>query len=175
MERQGRNKKPIFLIGFMGSGKSTMGHKLSRILKYRFIDLDQFLIRKHELSIGDLFARFGEEGFRRLEREALQELAEEEGCIIACGGGTPCYADNMQMINEKGTTIYLQTDLEVLFQRLKTSATERPLLAGKSEEELRETIESLLNIRKAYYEQAKYHIDGNRPDPERLIALIKIG
>lgn len=175
MTNQEKIRTPIYLIGFMGSGKSTTGYKLARKLAFAFVDLDDFIIRKYTQSISELFKKHGESGFREIERKALEELSKSSNCVISCGGGTPCFLNNMELMNSSGTTIYLQTDSEILLRRLFRSNKDRPLLEGKTEEELRVYINQLLSERKRYYEQAMYHIDGNHLDPERLIELIKIG
>jgi shikimate kinase len=123
----------IFLIGFMGSGKSSMGAAISSDLGLRFIDLDKAIESKFGKDIPAIFATDGEKHFRELEQQTLQELLEEDDYVMACGGGTPCFFDNMDRMNEAGVTIYLKMSTDVLADRLQTETETRPLLAGKAE------------------------------------------
>ncbi|MBK7410759.1 MAG: shikimate kinase [Saprospirales bacterium] len=156
------NPSPIFLIGMMGSGKSTVGEQLAQLLGWPFIDLDSWIEDQHQCTIAELFARDGENGFRLLEREALlQVLAYPEVCVIACGGGTPCFFDNMHLMKEKGWVIYLRTPFPVLLARLEKQVSERPLLStGKWTDNL----EELLVKRSAYYEQAHIVFEQRKED-----------
>jgi shikimate kinase len=168
-------RTPIYLIGFMGSGKSTLGLKLSKRLSFPFIDLDHYISSKEGMSISSIFMQKGEEAFRMIERRALIELSQQGDVVIACGGGTPCFHDNIQKMNETGTTIYLQVEKDVLIGRLMKSATERPLIAGMSEAEMNLFVGNLLAERVQFYEKARIHLTGNAIDPRRLVELIKIG
>ena len=110
--------QPIFLIGYMGCGKSTLGRNVSRLTGVEFIDLDSYIEGRYHSSVRDIFAEKGEEGFRDIERRMLHEVAEFENVIVACGGGTPCFFDNMDYMNSKGTTVFLNTSLPKLHTRL---------------------------------------------------------
>ena len=149
----------IFIVGYMGSGKTTVGKRLAKSLSLTFIDLDAYIQNKYRKTISQLFAEKGEEGFRETERLALQEVAEFEDVIISTGGGAPCFFDNMELMNRVGTTIYLQAEPEELADRLMASKTTRPLIAGKSREELVPFITEHLARRERYYNTAHivYH------------------
>lgn len=153
--------KPIFLIGYMGSGKTTLGRVLSRQLGYDFIDLDLFIENRYHKSIKALFAEHGDNGFREIERRILNEVCDFENTIIACGGGTPCFFDNMELMNSHGLTIYLHIPIERLFKRLtKPSAkAKRPVIASKSDEELMEFIRENLQAREMHYKKAVINFD----------------
>ena len=126
----------IFLIGFMGSGKTTLGKAFARAMQLQFIDLDWYIEERFHKTVQELFAERGEEGFREIERRMLHEVGEFEDVIIAAGGGTPCFFDNIQYMNRVGKTVFLDVVPEVLFRRLKIAKSKRPLLAGKDDAEL---------------------------------------
>ena len=153
--------KRIFLIGYMGSGKTTVGKLLARSLSLEFIDLDAFIENKYRKSIALLFEEKGEEMFRRIESHALREVAAFEDVLISTGGGAPCYFDNMAFMNRVGTTIYIEASPEELAARLQASKTVRPLIAGKKDEELVSFIREHLAQRERYYNDAHivYHTD----------------
>ena len=153
--------KPIFLIGYMGSGKSTLGKILARQLDCDFIDIDKYIEARYRKTIRDLFAIYGESGFRKIERRLLEEVSDIGDVVIACGGGTPCFSDNMQIINSKGTSIYLRVPVERLYARLSRphSKAKRPVIAGKTDEELMQFIVENLAARDKYYSQASFSFD----------------
>jgi shikimate kinase len=152
----------IYLIGYMGCGKSTLGKRLSKHLGLQFIDMDHYIEKRNCKTVPQLFEEFGEEGFRQRERKALEELAEFTDIVIATGGGAPCFFDNIDLMNRTGKTIYLNIHPKILATRLLKSKTERPLIKGKSREELIEFIDETLRRRNEFYKQAKYEI--TRPD-----------
>lgn len=141
----------VFIVGYMGSGKTTVGRWLARSLSLQFIDLDAFIEGKYRKTVSQLFEERGEEGFRELERQTLREVAEFENVVISTGGGTPCFFDNMALMNRAGITVYLQTEPEELAHRLISSRTVRPLIAGKSKEELVSFVTEHLAQRESYY------------------------
>ena len=141
----------VFLIGYMGSGKSTVGRKLASGLSYSFIDLDKFIENKIGKSIAEIFESQGEDAFREIEKNSLIELGNHRNTIISCGGGTPCFFDNMLWMKRLGTTIYLQMSPASLMHRLKQGASSRPLLKGKTDEDLLDYIVSSLAIREKFY------------------------
>ncbi|HHU96772.1 MAG: shikimate kinase [Bacteroidota bacterium] len=141
----------IFIVGYMGSGKTTVGRQLARSLSLQFVDLDLFVEGKYRKTVLQLFVERGEEGFRELERQALCEVAEFENVVISTGGGTPCFFNNMALMNRAGITVYLQAEPEELAHRLISSRTSRPLIAGKSKEELVSFITEHLVRRERYY------------------------
>lgn len=145
----------IFLIGYMGAGKTTLGKAFSRELGLTFIDLDWYIEERFHKTVQQLFSERGEQGFRELERKMLHEVAEFEDVVISAGGGTPCFFDNMDYMNACGDTVFLQVEPEVLFRRLKVAKQQRPLLANKSDEELMNFICEALQKRHPFYSQAK--------------------
>lgn len=153
--------KPIFLIGYMGSGKSTLGRVLSRQLCTEFIDLDAYIENRFHASVKDLFAKHGEAGFREIEHRMLREVCEFQNTVIACGGGTPCYSGNMELMNEHGITVFLSVPVERLHARLSRprSKAKRPVIADKSDEELLQFIASNLAMRERFYSQAEVTFD----------------
>ncbi len=149
----------IILIGYMGAGKTTLGKRLSKELGLPFFDLDWYIENRFCKTVSELFAQRGEEGFRKIEQSMLHEVAEFEDVIISAGGGTPCFFDNMEYMNRQADTVYLKASAEVLAHHLKMGKQKRPLLAGKSDEELAEFINESLRQREPYYTQAKYTFD----------------
>ncbi|MDE6576805.1 MAG: shikimate kinase [Muribaculaceae bacterium] len=146
--------KPLFIIGYMGSGKTTFGKALAANTGMRFIDLDFYIEQRHHATVRDIFAKHGEAGFREIEREMLHEVANFEDVIISCGGGTPCFFDNMDYMNEMGTTLWLQASHDTLFSRLIRKREKRPLLAGHTDEEIKEIISTQLSSRAPFYSKA---------------------
>lgn len=161
----------IFLIGYMGSGKSAMGRLLAKSLGLQFYDLDSYIEGKYHLTIAQIFEHEGEERFREKERMCLHELGELEDVVIATGGGAPCFFDNMNFMNQKGHTLYLDLSVSQLQTRLESSrAGVRPLLKNKSSQELQDFIEVNLMKRMPFYSQAKHRITGS---DEEIIEKIK--
>lgn len=147
--------RPVFLIGYMGSGKSTLGRTVARLTGMDVIDLDQYIEGRFHQSVSDLFAQRGEDGFRKIESAMLAEVAEFEDVIIACGGGTPCFGNNMDLMNSRGTTVWLNTNLTELHTRLCRGRHKRPLIAGMNDQELLEYIEQSTAKRYPYYSRAQ--------------------
>jgi shikimate kinase len=163
----------IFLTGYMGCGKSTIGRKVAALMGINFIDLDKYIEERNFKSVPDIFAQEGEAAFREKERQALREVSEFEDIVIGTGGGAPCFFDNMKMMNDTGITIYLAPDNETLACRLLKSKTDRPLIAGKSREELLLFIKNALEKRGPFYEQSKIIIRGiSDVQPEEVLRLI---
>lgn len=146
---------PIFLIGYMGSGKTTLGRAVEARTHISFIDLDEYIEAKQGMSISDIFKKTGEDGFRNLERQALRELSQKEDILVACGGGTPCYFDNMELMNRCGTTIWLEASTSKLLLRLSQAKSSRPLIAQMDDSQLRDFIISSLEKRAPHYSKAK--------------------
>lgn len=151
--------KRIILIGYMGAGKTTVGRQLAMNLGLQFYDLDWYIEMRYHTTVAKIFAEKGEEGFRELERNMLHEVAEFENVVLSCGGGTPCFFDNMEYMNSLADTVYLKARPEVLAMHLKMGKVERPLIKGKTEEELLEYITESLAKREPYYTQAKHTLD----------------
>lgn len=154
----------IFLIGFMFSGKSTVGKKLASIMGYDFIDTDKYFEDKYKISIFDFFEKFGEEMFRKFEHEILKELIIKENTIISTGGGLPCFNDNMDIINDKGISIYLEMPFKAIINRQKNSKQKRPLLQNKTQEEIEEYLKALLTKREPIYKKSKITIEAQNID-----------
>ena len=151
----------IFLIGYMGSGKTTVGQLLAARLGYSFIDMDTHIENKQFQSVSHIFAEQGEERFRLLEQQCLHEIGEFNEVIISTGGGVPCFYDNMEYMNRQGTTFYLKLSPAELAERLEGMAgNKRPLLAGKKGDELCRFIQEGLKSREAFYSQAAYCVSG---------------
>ena len=165
--KQGR----IILIGYMGAGKTTLGKALSKTLNIPFYDLDWYIENRMHKTIKQLFDERGEEGFRKIEHAMLHEVAEFENVIISCGGGTPCFYDNMAYMNRQGETVYLKASPEVLHAHLKMGKTVRPLLLNKTPEEVNTFIREQLRLREPYYIQAKHVLDVNIMDDFNKINL----
>ncbi|MDR2840709.1 MAG: shikimate kinase [Paludibacter sp.] len=165
----------IFLVGYMGSGKSFFGKRIAEHLGIGFLDLDTVIESKYRQSISDIFAQFGETQFREIEHKALLEIAEFEDVIIATGGGTPCFFDNMQIMNSCGVTIYFRLTAEQLSLRLaKTKSTKRPLIAHKTDAELQQYIASTLAERETFYLQATHIVDADGSNVQIIKAISEI-
>jgi len=162
----------IFLIGFMGSGKSTLGAQLARLVGYQFIDMDHMIEETAEMSIPEIFNEHGEEVFRKWEYDILHELCRREKLVISTGGGAPCHSNMMDLMNTHGTTIYLKLSPEALKTRLIQSSAERPLIMGKSEPELLDFIKSLLEKRELFYKRAAHIVDGINLQSQALEKLL---
>ncbi len=163
----------IYLVGYMGCGKSTIGRKLADLMGISFVDLDKYIEERYFKSVPAIFAEEGEARFREKERTALLEVAQFEDVVIGTGGGAPCFFDNMEVMNQNGVTVYIAPDTEVLATRLIKSKTERPLILGKSHEELILFINQALQKRAPFYEKAKIIIRGeNNLDPQLVIDKI---
>ena len=151
--------KRIILIGYMGSGKTTVGKALSKETGMMFYDLDWYIESRMRKKVSQIFAERGEEGFRVIERNMLHEVAEFEDVVISCGGGTPCFFDNMDYLNQQAQVVFLRCEPEVLKEHLLMGKGDRPLLKGKSAEELIGFIRQQLEYREPYYLKAKYTLD----------------
>ena len=158
----------VILFGFMGSGKSTYGRKLAKKLNYDFIDLDHYIESKEKQSIKHIFHTQGEDHFRKIEHNTLQEILEEDNYVLATGGGTPCFHNNIRLMNSKGLTIYLKLDIKTLVSRLLNTKINRPLIWGKSEKELTDYIKKTLKKRKKYYKKAHLIVNAKDIDLEAL-------
>lgn len=163
--------KPVFLVGFMGSGKSTLGYAVSRKLNMQYIDLDIFIENRFRATIKDLFDTRGEKAFRILEQNVLHEVAEFEDVIISCGGGTPLYGDNMDYMKERGTTVWLNASNRVLLERLSvpSAKAKRPLLANLSLSDMEDYIAKALAERNKIYSQAQIEFNADKLDDRSQI------
>ncbi len=163
--------KRIILIGYMGSGKTTVGRALAKELGLQFYDLDWYIESRRRKTIPQLFAERGEEGFREIEHNMLHEVAEFEDIVLSCGGGTPCFYDNIDYMNSLGEVIWLKADPEVLYKHLLMGKTERPLLKGKSPEELIIFIREQLEKREPFYSKARHVLNVNLMDTYEKINI----
>ena len=161
---------PIFIIGMPASGKTTFGRALARRLGREFIDLDFCITQRFRASVAEIFARDGEEAFRRREAAMLREVGEMEDVVVACGGGTPCFSSNMEYMNGRGLTVCLTATPERLRERMLLGGDKRPLVKGKSEAELGEYVAAVLAERGPYYSRAKVFLESSQLEDRRQIA-----
>src|SRR5512133_14177 len=143
----------IYLVGYMGCGKSTIGRKVADLLGISFVDLDKYIEERYFKSVPAIFAEEGEKRFREKERVSLIEVSQFENVVVGTGGGAPCFFDNMELMNNNGVTVYIAPDTDTLATRLLKSKTERPLIVGKSREELIKFIDDALLKRAPFYEK----------------------
>ena len=153
-------KSSIFLIGFMGAGKSTIGKKLAHRLGLTFFDLDKLIEAKAGCSISDIFKFLGETAFREMEQACLQTFQTKDHFLLACGGGTPCFYDNLSVMKNQGLVVYVDLQESVLFERLSKAKKIRPSIVGMDEKQLKEFISNQLKVRMSFYEQADLTISG---------------
>lgn len=146
--------KRIFLIGYMGAGKTTVGKVLSERLGLSFVDLDHYIEARYHKTIGQLFTEKGEDEFRKIERKMLHEVATFEDILVSTGGGAPCFFDNMLFMNTIGQTVYLKVSVDELAKRLELAKATRPVLRGRSGNELKLFIAEMLEDRDPFYHQA---------------------
>ena len=161
----------IILIGYMGAGKTTVGKSLAKELGVPFYDLDWYIESRMRKTVAQIFAEKGEEGFRKIEYNMLHEIAEFEDVIVSCGGGTPCFFDNIDYMNQQGPVIYLKAEPEVLYKHLVMSKNDRPLLHGKSPEQLITFIREQLEKREPFYSKARYTLDVSLMDNYEKIKI----
>lgn len=154
----------IILIGYMGAGKTTVGKQLADNLGLMFYDLDWYITSRMHRTVAQIFEESGEEGFRKMEHNMLHEVAEFENVVLSCGGGTPCFFDNMDYLNQQGETVYLKATPEVLYAHLKMGKTVRPLFLNKTPEEVKAFVKEQLAQREPYYLKAKHVLDVNLLD-----------
>lgn len=161
----------IIIIGYMGAGKTTVGRALAAELGIEFYDLDWYIESRMRKTVKQLFDEVGEEGFRKIEHNMLHEVAEFENVVISCGGGTPCFFDNMAYMNQQGDTVYLKASPEILYKHLKMGKSVRPLLLNKTPEEVQVFITEQLANREPYYSRAKYIVNVNLMDNHDKIRM----
>ena len=166
-------KMKIFLIGFMGSGKTHWGRQLSAKLNMPFYDLDTVIVGNENLSVSEIFAQKGEEYFRYQEKETLEKIsATEESFILSCGGGTPCFFNNIEFMKKNGEVIWLNTSIDMLTERLGRERMSRPLISDVNEEDLRRYIIRKLSERRMYYQQADVTVGEESTNLDELIKLL---
>jgi shikimate kinase len=163
----------IFLIGYMGSGKSTIGLELASLIEYPFFDMDQMIETQEGLTVAEIFRKKGEKAFRLLEHDTLTSLLSEKKAVIAVGGGTPCFFNQMETMNRAGVTIYLKVDVEILYGRLKDNTDSRPLIKNFSCGDLKEFISNHLEEREVYYQKASIVHDPFASTVRQLLEELK--
>lgn len=163
----------IFIIGYMCSGKSSVSRKLANRLGYQAFDTDDLFEEKYHISVQDFFDKYGEDYFRKFESEILKKTGEMHNVVVSTGGGTPCFFDNMQWMNENGTTVFVKISPMTAVNRLLTARRKRPLIYGKNEEELKQYVENHYNSRLPYYEQATFTVKGENVDLDEIMNLLK--
>lgn len=161
----------IILTGYMGAGKTTIGRQLAQELGLMFYDLDWYITSRMRRTVQQIFEESGEESFRKVERAMLHEVAEFEDVVLSCGGGTPCFFDNMEYMNGLGETVYLKAEPEVLCAHLRMGKGVRPLLLNKTPEEVEAFVKEQLKQREPFYLKAKHVLDVNVLDTGDKIKL----
>lgn len=157
-------KQNIYLIGFMGSGKSTIGQLLAKEMAYQWIDLDELIVTRNKMSISRIFSKYGERFFRKEEATVLRNTQNLDQALISCGGGTPCFENNMAWINQHGLSIFIDPAIPILLDRLLQGQDKRPLLREKNTQELEAFIRQKLEERRGIYEQAFIHYTQEEED-----------
>lgn len=161
----------IFLIGYMGSGKSSIGKKLAAKLKMKFIDLDNLIEIQQKKTINKIFYSEGEEAFREYEKNALYSLKNEKNVVVATGGGTPCFYDNIHWMNKMGETIFFDIPVNYLIDRISASKKVRPLISGLTGDKLINYVNNSLRKRLPFYEKSKHKITGLRIRAEDVMLI----
>lgn len=164
----------IFLIGLPGSGKTTLGKSLAKMLDLEFIDLDEVIVKNQGRSIEKIFKEDGEDKFREIEAEALRTLTTKKNVIISVGGGTPCFHDNITVMNVSGITVFFDVPVSVITERLwnQPDRENRPIIANKTKDELKTFIETLYQKRSVFYKEAKLILPGSNIQPEAVIEAL---
>ena len=163
----------IFLVGYMGSGKTRTGKLLARAMHYEFMDIDELFEQRYRISIQDFFRKYDEQLFRKLEHQLLSETILRDQVVYSMGGGTPCFYDNMDMLNRFGLTVYIRMPALALFRRLQESKKKRPLLFKMASDDLLEHIQSQLSARELFYSKAALIINGINLDINELVLKIQ--
>jgi shikimate kinase len=162
----------IYLIGYMGSGKSTLGKHLAKALGISWIDLDTEIEARYKISIPDFFTKYGEAAFRDVEHKVLNDVVQIPDVVVSTGGGVPCFHNNMELMNQNGVTIYLQATPEVILTRIGPYAWKRPLFQKMDGADTLEKIKEHLKSRVSFYQQAQIIIDAVNPNIDELKTLI---
>lgn len=163
-------QSPIFIVGYMASGKTTFGKALAKTTGLKHIDLDFYIEQRFHSTIKDIFAKKGETEFRRMESNMLREVGEFSDVVISCGGGTPCFGDNMDYMNSRGLTVCLKASDDVIANRIILAGDKRPLMAGKSREEILASIREHLSVRQPFYDKSHIIISGDRLESKSQIS-----
>lgn len=163
----------IFLVGYMGSGKTRTGKLLAKALNYGFMDVDELFEERYRISIRDFFKKYDEEAFRKLEHQLLSETILRDDVVYSMGGGTPCFFDNMEMLNRYGLTVYIKMPALALYHRLKDSKKQRPVLHRMTSDDLLPHIESQLVVRDPFYSRAGLIVNGINLNINELAQMIR--
>lgn len=162
-------RAPIFIIGYMACGKTTFGAALAKATGRTFIDLDFYIEQRFRTTIRKMFETEGEPVFRSREAAMLRETGEFENVVIACGGGTPCQPDNLEYMLQAGTVVFLETSKERITERLLANSSRRPLMSGKTPEDMREAVDRGLEERLPFYLRAHFRFSGENLEDRRQI------
>jgi|WetSurMetagenome_2_1015567.scaffolds.fasta_scaffold462438_2 shikimate kinase len=163
----------LYIIGFMGSGKTTTGKRLASSLGWSFVDLDKKIEEHTGMQIPDIFSQFGEDHFRKIESEVLKSLVPLNNTVVSTGGGTPCFGTNMEFMLATGLTVYLKLSPAQLVSRLSTSSDERPLIKDLKGSSLLQFIEDKLIVRSEWYEKSKLIVDGFEMNITNLDSIVR--
>lgn len=162
-----------FLIGFMGCGKTYWGREWSKAFDLKHFDLDEEIEKREAKPVNEIFETAGEDAFRMMEKKVLRTYMKFDQFIISCGGGTPCFFNNMDLMNKHGITIYLKSSIEQLAERLHKEKETRPLIAGMDDEVLKDFISKKLEQRDVFYSKAMYHLPANQLSQENFEKIIR--
>jgi shikimate kinase len=166
-------KDKIFLMGMPGSGKTTVGKRLAKALAYEFIDLDQYIEKRENCSINDIFRHQGENYFRTAETDAIKEVSLlKSKTIVSLGGGTPCFNNNIDLLLESGLCVYIKASDKLLLNRLENAKSQRPLFWGLTKQEIEKKLQQMINARAPFYEKAHLTTEAVNFQEKELIALI---
>lgn len=165
--------KRIYLIGYMGCGKSSAMKHLANKMSWKAYDLDKLFEERYKISVQDFFHKYDEAAFRKLESQLLKETVSFNNAVIATGGGTPCFYDNMEWMNANGTTVFLKVAPMTAVHRLMQSKKKRPLIAGKSEQEVIDFVSQHYGDRMKFYEKAHITVKGENLDVEEVIGRLQ--
>jgi shikimate kinase len=168
------NAMKIYLVGYMGSGKSTVGKQLAEMLGIKHIDLDWFFEETYKISVHHFFGKYDENAFRQIENQLLKKTSTLDNSVISTGGGTPCFHGNMDIINQNGISVYIRMHPDSLFKRLKNSKRNRPRISHLSDEGLMQRINDDLKVREKFYQMAQLEVMGEDIDVNKLAEDIKV-
>lgn len=165
----------IYLIGFMGSGKSSLGKKIARELNWKFLDTDELIEEQEEKKIREIFRNEGEHRFREIEREVLRGITPKQKILVSCGGGTPCFFDNMKWMKQHGGVLYLKVGEKILMERLMKERKKKALLEDKTLVQIKSYVARTLRMRMPFYHKADkiFELNGSRITAKAMDELIK--
>ncbi|MEG2493309.1 MAG: shikimate kinase [Rikenellaceae bacterium] len=164
----------VFLVGYMGCGKSTLGRELAREMGCEFFDTDDIIEKQEGVNISDIFAQKGENSFRDMERKVIETLSEKKNAIVSTGGGLPCFRENMDLMNKIGFTIYIDVPIDILVSRIAKTGAKRPLVAQKSNAEISEFVLKSIAEREPFYAKAKMKVSGRSLRASDIIQMLNI-